>query len=117
RDGPRHPRGHPGGPDPDDRDPGARHLLDRLPSTHRPRRARLVPGARRRRAVHRQASSLHRLPDVLRGAEGIPVSVTEHALQVVQVAARAASDKLGQKIVAYDVSETLAITEAFVLAS
>lgn len=45
------------------------------------------------------------------------MSVTEHALHVVQVAARAASDKLGQKIVAYDVSETLAITEAFVLAS
>lgn len=45
------------------------------------------------------------------------MSVTEHALQLVQVAAHAASDKLGQKIVAYDVSETLAITEAFVLAS
>lgn len=45
------------------------------------------------------------------------MTATEHALSLVHVAARAASDKLAQKIVAYDVSDTLAITDAFVLAS
>nr|WP_246404646.1 ribosome silencing factor [Nocardiopsis algeriensis] len=36
---------------------------------------------------------------------------------MVRVAAEAASDKLAQEIIAYDVSEQLAITEAFVLCS
>lgn len=36
---------------------------------------------------------------------------------MVKVAAEAASDKLAQEIIAYDVSEQLAITEAFVLCS
>ena len=37
--------------------------------------------------------------------------------QLVHAAARAASDKLAQQIIAFDVSEQLAITDAFVLAS
>jgi ribosome-associated protein len=45
------------------------------------------------------------------------MSATEHALELVVVAARAASDKLAQQIIAFDVSEQLAITDAFVLAS
>ena len=45
------------------------------------------------------------------------MTATEHALSLVQLATRAAADKLAQKIVAYDVSDTLAITDAFVLAS
>jgi ribosome-associated protein len=45
------------------------------------------------------------------------VSATEHALQLVHAAARAAADKLAQQIIAFDVSEQLAITDAFVLAS
>ena len=36
---------------------------------------------------------------------------------VVKVAAEAASDKLGQEIIAYDVSDQLVITDAFVLCS
>ena len=36
---------------------------------------------------------------------------------MVKVAAEAASDKLAQEIIAYDVSEQLVITEAFVLCS
>jgi ribosome-associated protein len=45
------------------------------------------------------------------------VTATEHAVALVHTAARAASDKLGQQIVAFDVSDQLAITDAFLLAS
>jgi ribosome-associated protein len=45
------------------------------------------------------------------------VTATDHALQLVHAAARAASDKLAQQIIAFDVSDQLAITDAFVLAS
>ena len=45
------------------------------------------------------------------------MTATDHALELVRAAARAASDKLAQQIVAFDVSEQLAITDAFVLAS
>ncbi len=45
------------------------------------------------------------------------MTATDHALELVTVAARAASDKLGQQIVAFDVSDQLAITDAFLLAT
>ena len=45
------------------------------------------------------------------------MSATDHAVQLVHTAARAAADKLAQQIIAFDVSEQLAITDAFVLAS
>jgi ribosome-associated protein len=45
------------------------------------------------------------------------VTATDHAVELVVAAARAASDKLAQQIIAFDVSEQLAITDAFVLAS
>ena len=45
-----------------DRDPGAGDLLHRLPRAPRRGRAGLVPRARRRRAVHRQARPLPRGP-------------------------------------------------------
>ncbi|NYD41318.1 ribosome silencing factor [Nocardioides panaciterrulae] len=45
------------------------------------------------------------------------MTATEHALELVRVAAHAASDKLATNIVAFDVSEQLAITDAFLLAS
>ena len=45
------------------------------------------------------------------------MTVTDRASELVQAAARAAADKLAQQITAFDVSEQLAITEAFVLAS
>ena len=45
------------------------------------------------------------------------MTATEHALELVAAASRAASDKLAQRIIAFDVSEQLAITDAFVLAS
>ena len=45
------------------------------------------------------------------------MTVTDRALELVKVAAEAASDKLAQEIIAYDVSEQLVITEAFVLCS
>ncbi|RKS04840.1 ribosome-associated protein [Nocardiopsis sp. Huas11] len=45
------------------------------------------------------------------------MTVTDRALELVKVAAKAASDKLAQEIIAYDVSEQLVITEAFVLCS
>jgi ribosome-associated protein len=45
------------------------------------------------------------------------MSATDHAVSLVLVAARAASDKLASHIMAFDVSDQLAITDAFLLAS
>jgi len=45
------------------------------------------------------------------------MTATDHALELVRVAAAAAADKLAQHLVAFDVSEQLAITDAFLLAS
>jgi ribosome-associated protein len=45
------------------------------------------------------------------------MTATEHAIELVHTAARAASDKLAENILAFDVSEQLVITDAFVLAS
>ncbi len=45
------------------------------------------------------------------------MTATEHAIELVHAAARAASDKLAENILAFDVSDQLVITDAFVLAS
>ncbi|SFB71244.1 ribosome-associated protein [Nocardioides terrae] len=45
------------------------------------------------------------------------MTATDHARDLIAAAARAASDKLAQRIIAFDVSEQLAITDAFLLAS
>ena len=41
------------------------------------------------------------------------MTANEHSLQLIEVAARAASNKLATQILAFDVSEQLAITDAF----
>jgi ribosome-associated protein len=43
------------------------------------------------------------------------MTATEHALELTQAAAQAAADKLGTDIVAFDVSEQLAITDVFLV--
>jgi ribosome-associated protein len=45
------------------------------------------------------------------------VTATDHALQLIRSAAEAASDKLAEDIIAFDVSEQLVITDAFLLCS
>jgi ribosome-associated protein len=45
------------------------------------------------------------------------VTATDRAARLVEVAAQAAADKLAHDIIAYDVSDVLAITDAFLLAS
>lgn len=45
------------------------------------------------------------------------MTATDHAVELVTTAALAAADKLATDIIAFDVSEQLAITDAFVLAS
>src|SRR5512144_1420119 len=45
------------------------------------------------------------------------MTATDHALELVRAAARAASDKQAQQIIAFDVSEQLVITDAFLLCS
>ena len=45
------------------------------------------------------------------------MTANEFSLQLIEIAARAASNKLATQILAYDVSEQLAITDAFLLAS
>ncbi|BAK36613.1 hypothetical protein MLP_35990 [Microlunatus phosphovorus NM-1] len=43
------------------------------------------------------------------------MTATDHALQLTQAAAAAAADKLGTDLVAFDVSEQLAITDVFLI--
>ncbi|WP_141012935.1 ribosome silencing factor [Nocardioides sambongensis] len=45
------------------------------------------------------------------------MTATDHAVGLIRIAARAASDKLATDLVAFDVSEQLAITDAFLLAT
>jgi ribosome-associated protein len=45
------------------------------------------------------------------------VSATPRAIELTEIAALAAADKLAQDIVAYDVSDQLAITDTFLLCS
>jgi ribosome-associated protein len=45
------------------------------------------------------------------------MTATDRAIELVVVAARAASDKLAENIVGFDVSEQLVITDAFLLCS
>jgi len=45
------------------------------------------------------------------------VTATDRAVELITTAARAASDKLAENIVAFDVSEQLVITDAFLLCS
>lgn len=45
------------------------------------------------------------------------MTATDHAISLVHAAALAASEKLARDLVAFDVSEQLAITDAFLLAS
>jgi ribosome-associated protein len=45
------------------------------------------------------------------------VTASERAVELVEIAAAAAADKLASDIIAYDVSEQLVITDAFLLCS
>lgn len=45
------------------------------------------------------------------------MTATDHAVELIRAAAIAASDKLAKNLLAFDVSEQLAITDAFLLAS
>ena len=45
------------------------------------------------------------------------MTATDRAVELIVIAARAASDKLAGQIVAFDVSDQLAITDAFLIAS
>ncbi|MEU9128928.1 ribosome silencing factor [Kitasatospora sp. NPDC048540] len=45
------------------------------------------------------------------------MTVTDHSQQLLNVAAQAAADKLAHDIIAFDVSEVLSITDAFLIAS
>ena len=45
------------------------------------------------------------------------MTATDRAVELVEIAAAAASDKLASDIIAYDVSDQLVITDAFLLCS
>ena len=45
------------------------------------------------------------------------MTASEHSVQLITVAAQAAADKLATQIIAFDVSELIAITDAFLLVS
>ncbi len=46
-----------------------------------------------------------------------PVTATDHSIELIKAAAQAAADKLAHDIIAYDVSDVLSITDAFLVAS
>jgi ribosome-associated protein len=52
-----------------------------------------------------------------RGGRASHVTATPRAIELTEIAATAAADKLAQDIVAFDVSEQLAITDVFLLCS
>ena len=45
------------------------------------------------------------------------MTVTDHSQELINAAAQAAADKLAHNIIAFDVSEVLSITDAFLIAS
>jgi ribosome-associated protein len=45
------------------------------------------------------------------------VTATDRAIELIRIAAEAAADKLGENIIALDVSEQLVITDAFLVCS
>jgi len=49
--------------------------------------------------------------------KALPVTATDRSIELIQTAAQAAADKLAHDIIAYDVSDVLSITDAFLLAS
>jgi ribosome-associated protein len=52
-----------------------------------------------------------------KGGLPAPVTATDRAVELIEIAAAAASDKLASDIIAYDVSDQLVITDAFLLCS
>jgi ribosome-associated protein len=56
-------------------------------------------------------------PDPDEPTGSLPVTATAHSIDLVSAASLAAADKLAHDIVAYDVSDVLTLTDAFVLAS
>src|SRR5580692_9504941 len=53
----------------------------------------------------------------VRGGRAAHVTATPRAVELVEIAAAAAADKLATDIIAYDVSDQLVITDAFLLCS
>src|SRR5580700_4348988 len=53
----------------------------------------------------------------VRGGRAAHVTATPRAVELVEIAAAAAADKLADGIIAYDVSDQLVITDAFLLCS
>src|SRR3984957_13637152 len=53
----------------------------------------------------------------VRGGRAANVTATPRAVELVEIAAAAAADKLATDIIAYDVSDQLVITDAFLLCS
>ena len=49
--------------------------------------------------------------------ESYVVTATDRSLELINTAAQAAADKLAHDVIAYDVSDVLSITDAFLLAS
>lgn len=56
----------------------------------------------------------HRTPS---SNESRTVTATDRSLELINTAAQAAADKLAHDVIAYDVSDVLSITDAFLLAS
>jgi ribosome-associated protein len=54
---------------------------------------------------------------IRRRPESLLVTATDRSIELIKTAAQAAADKLAHDIIAYDVSDVLSITDAFLIAS
>lgn len=63
------------------------------------------------------ARGLCTLEEPVNGGQNRIVTASERSIQLVRVAAEAAAEKLADDIIAYDVSDQLVITDAFLLCS
>ncbi len=66
----------------------------------------------RGRAVPRETLEVYPTDD-----ESLLVTATDRSIELINAAAQAAADRLAHDIIAYDVSDVLSITDAFLLAS
>lgn len=79
----------------------------------RPGPPRAARGIRLRgRAVPRETLEVYPTDD-----ESLLVTATDRSIELINAAAQAAADRLAHDIIAYDVSDVLSITDAFLLAS
>jgi ribosome-associated protein len=89
--------------------------LPEYPGSSATRRFRRLAIARTR--PRSGSAETHWTPVPPTADESLPVTATDRSIELINAAAQAAADRLAHDITAYDVSDVLSITDAFLLAS